>query len=88
MVMRVVGALAVALALGSGTALGQEVPIAFIKVADVNRLLLQGRRVQIVDVRSAPEYTARHIKGAVSVPLNELNERYREIRREGFAVLY
>ena len=72
----------------SRTGSAQQPPIELIKVAQLDSLLRKGTQIQVVDVRSRQEYLTRHIKGAVSVPLNELNERYREIRREGFAVLY
>lgn len=39
-------------------------------------------------VRSREEYLARHIKGAVSIPLDALQQRYRELPRQGFVVFY
>ncbi|MGH8059136.1 MAG: rhodanese-like domain-containing protein [Candidatus Entotheonellia bacterium] len=76
------------LALGVGMGRGEETPITFVKVAEVNRLLVQGTPVVFVDVRSHQEYLARHIKEAVSIPLSSLEERYREIPRQGLVVLY
>ena len=76
------------LALLAGAAWGQEIPIAFIKVAEVKGLLDAGNEVMFVDVRSQEEYLDRHIKGAVSIPLNSLPERYQEIPRQRLVVLY
>jgi rhodanese-related sulfurtransferase len=67
---------------------GQELPIAFITVADVHRLLERGAEVLFVDVRSQQEYLARHITGALSIPLRTLEERYQELPRERLVVLY
>jgi predicted sulfurtransferase len=78
----------VALLLSTGVSLGQEVPIQFIKVAEVNQLTQQGAKVVFVDVRSRQEYLIRHIKGAVSVPLNAIDLRTQEIPRDGIVVLY
>ena len=74
------------LLLGMGTAQGQE--IMFIKVAEVNRLLKQGAPVLLVDVRTYQEHLARHIKGAISVPLNAIDERDGEIPKHGLVALY
>lgn len=75
----------VVVALGSRA---DEPPIAYIKAAEVYRLLQEGRRVLLIDVRSYEEYVARHIKGAISIPLNTIGTRYAEIPREGPVVLY
>jgi len=77
---------ALGLFLGMGTAQGQE--IMFIKVAEINRLLKQGVPVLLVDVRTYQEYLARHIKGAISVPLSAIDERYTEIPKQGLVALY
>jgi hypothetical protein len=86
-VRRLLGA-ALALVVSLGAALAQERPIEFIKVAEVNRLLQQGAKVLFVDVRSRQEYLIRHIKGAISAPLSALDERERDIPRDGLVVLY
>jgi Rhodanese-like domain len=66
----------------------EEIPIAFITVAEVNRLIEEGTEVKFVDVRSPKEYWARHIPGAVSIPVNSLPRRAAEIPRQGLVVLY
>lgn len=80
--------MALALCLGAGLARAQQITITFIKVAEVHRLVAEGKRILLVDVRSHPEYQARHIKGAVSIPLQTVDERYREIPRQELVVLY
>jgi hypothetical protein len=59
-----------------------------IKVAELNALLKRGAKVPIVDVRSRQEYLTRHIKGAVSIPLDAIELRAGEIPRQGLVVLY
>jgi hypothetical protein len=66
----------------------QEVPIAFITVADVHQRIERGTAVLFVDVRGQQEYLARHITGAISIPLRTLPERYKEIPTERLTVLY
>jgi hypothetical protein len=77
-----------ALAISAGGTWGQELPVAFITVVDAHRLLERGTEVLFVDVRSQQEYLARHIKGALSMPLRMLEERYQELPRERLLVLY
>ena len=66
----------------------QQPPIELIKVDQLNALLRRGTQVQIVDVRSRQEYLTRHIKGAVSIPLDTVELRAGEIPRQGLVVLY
>jgi hypothetical protein len=69
-------------------AAGQEPPITFIKVAELNRLLRTGAQVRLVDVRSRQEYLTRHLPGAISVPLDTIEARAAEVPRQGLVVLY
>ncbi len=41
-----------------------------------------------MDVRSRQEYLTRHIKNAVSIPLDTIDLRAGEIPRQGLVVLY
>jgi rhodanese-related sulfurtransferase len=66
----------------------QSVVVQFIKVADAHALVARGTPPVLVDVRSPQEYAARHIAGAVSIPLNEIARRAREIPRYPLVVLY
>ena len=66
----------------------QEPPIELIKVDQLNALLRKGTPAQVVDVRSRQEYLTRHIKGAISIPLDTIELRVGEISRQGLVVLY
>jgi 3-mercaptopyruvate sulfurtransferase SseA len=59
-----------------------------IKVAQLDYLLRKGTQIQLVDVRSRQEYLTRHIKNAVSIPLDTIESRAGEIPRQGLVVLY
>ena len=50
--------------------------------------LKAGEPLVIVDVRPAEEYRAGHIPGAVSIPLDELEQRLHELPRDGQIVAY
>jgi predicted sulfurtransferase len=76
------------LLVGVELALGQDLPIQFVKVKEVGQLVKQGTPVTFVDVRSRQEYLIQHIKGALSVPVSAIDDRIGEIPREGLVVLY
>jgi hypothetical protein len=67
---------------------GQDIRIEFITVKQVAQLLSDGARVQLVDVRSRQEYLIRHIKGAMSIPVDNIEIKSRDIPRDGIVVLY
>lgn len=67
---------------------GGDIPIEFIRVKEVAQLLSDGAKLMLVDVRSRQDYLIRHIKGALSVPLENIDVRSREIPRDGLVVLY
>jgi hypothetical protein len=67
---------------------GDNIPIEFIQVKQVVQLLSDGAKVMLIDVRSRQDYLIRHIKGALSVPLDSIDVRSREIPRDGLVVLY
>jgi rhodanese-related sulfurtransferase/DNA-binding transcriptional ArsR family regulator len=48
----------------------------------------RGREVVVLDVRPPEEYAAGHIKGAVSVPLHDLERRLAELPRSKRVVAY
>lgn len=52
------------------------------------RRLLADDRIMLVDVRPAVEYASGHLPGAVSVPLEELPHRLRELPRDRRIVAY
>jgi rhodanese-related sulfurtransferase len=88
--MRVFTPIIVAVGLTVPTAAPSQpvVILQFIKVAEVHALLIRGTPPVLVDVRSREEFEARHIKGAVSIPLTEMSRRASEIPRSPLVVLY
>ena len=66
----------------------QQPPIELIRVEQLNAVLRKGAPTQIIDVRSRQEYLTRHIKGALSIPLDTIELRAGEISRQGLVVLY
>ncbi|MBI2907367.1 MAG: hypothetical protein HYX92_06920 [Chloroflexi bacterium] len=48
----------------------------------------RGIDVTIVDVRSKAEFDQLRISGAISLPLEELDRRYVELRKESQIILY
>ena len=95
--MQVKWAVTVALLLIVGTGLAQaaqmppraeDIPIELIRVKQVAQLLSDGAPLTLVDVRSRQEYLIRHIKGALSIPIDSIDVRSRDIPREGIVVFY
>lgn len=80
--------LAGAIVTGPAASWAESVPIAFIGVGELHALVARGMPPILVDVRSREEYEARHITGAVSIPLTEVSGRAREIPRSPLVVLY
>jgi rhodanese-related sulfurtransferase len=65
-----------------------DYPVAYVGVDEVKGLLDRRVKVDIIDVRTAPEYEELHIKGARSIPLREIAARLSEIPRQGLVVFY
>ena len=65
-----------------------DIPIDLIRVKQVAELLSDGAQVLLVDVRSRQEYLIRHIKGALSIPIDSIEARSLDIPRTGIVVLY
>jgi 3-mercaptopyruvate sulfurtransferase SseA len=59
-----------------------------IEPQELKEKLELGEDVIVVDARSLELYNLRHIPGAVSIPLAEVEERYSELPQEGEIVLY
>ena len=77
------------LLVGAAPAAIPEGPINFIKVDELKRLLEQGRRADIIDVRHWESYVEMHVKGARSMPLRVIEERApKEISKTGLVVFY
>lgn len=66
----------------------QQPAFEVINVAQLDSLLKKNTKVQVIDVRSRQEYLTRHIKGAVSIPLDTIELRGGEVPRQGLVVLY
>jgi 3-mercaptopyruvate sulfurtransferase SseA len=66
----------------------QQAQFELIKVAQLDFLLKKSAQVQVIDVRSRQEYLTRHIKGAISIPLDTIELRAAEVPRQGLVVLY
>jgi rhodanese-related sulfurtransferase len=58
------------------------------RVQELKALLDAGEEVIIADSRSLSSYEERHIAGAISMPLLEVDERYKELPQDAKVVLY
>lgn len=81
-------ALAFSFGAPAAAAAGGEEGVTFIGVDELRVMQSTPRRITIVDVRSAEEFRDGRIKAAVNVPLTELEQRFKEIPRQGIVVLY
>jgi rhodanese-related sulfurtransferase len=73
---------------GAAPADDPDVPERYMTVDEVKALLDMKQRVTFVDVRPREQYDLLHIKGALSIPLEEMPRRVSEISRQDFTVLY
>jgi hypothetical protein len=64
------------------------IPEKYIKVDELKALLDRKRRLWLIDVRPAEQYDSVHIRGAFSIPLNELKDRLGEVPQIVPVVLY
>ena len=90
MITRLIGSLAIilsALVPASVRADGEE-GVAFVGADEAQKLQLAARRVVFIDVRSPAEFQEARIRGAVNVPLTEIERRFAEIPRQPLVVLY
>lgn len=55
---------------------------------DLWRRLQRKDKLMVLDVRPEEEYDAGHIPGAISIPLNELKRRIKELPKSGEIVAY
>jgi hypothetical protein len=75
-----------------GTAPGPMIPVGDdsvrrVPIAELQQAMKTGK-VVVVDVRSAADYAASHAHGALSIPLNDVETRSKELPRESFIVTY
>jgi ArsR family transcriptional regulator len=68
--------------------LGSREGLEAISADELLARLRAGTPLVVVDVRPAEEYQAAHIAGAVSIPLEELERRLRELPSEREVVAY
>lgn len=68
--------------------LPKDVTPEFIHLTNLVDDIIERKKVTIIDVRSPEEYQESHIKGAISIPLDEVASRAGEIPKDGVAVLY
>jgi 3-mercaptopyruvate sulfurtransferase SseA len=81
--------LAIALTwVGPAPADDPEVPERYMKVDEAKALVDMKKAVTFVDVRPREQYDLLHIKGAISVPLDELPRRLDEVSRQDVVVVY
>lgn len=72
----------------AGTSLAQASDDARRITADEVRELLEKNKAVLVDVRGVETYKAGHIKGALSIPLSEIEGRAKELPRDKMIVAY
>ena len=82
-------AVAIAMPLGAAQAGHDSVPSVPVVRPDYVKALLDAREpVVLVDFRKPTEYRAGHLPGAISVPITELDRRFREIPATARLILY
>jgi 3-mercaptopyruvate sulfurtransferase SseA len=86
MLQWLVGLLALVACQAKVPAAGKEVPR--LTVEEVKALQDAGEKVVIVDTRAPRSYRIRHIPGAVSIPVQEMEERYLELPRDATIAFY
>lgn len=73
----------------SGKTTEQETTaVSFISVAELKDKLESGSPIILVDIRNSDAYSASHIDRAVSIPLDEIPDRYQEIPQDREVIVY
>ena len=65
---------------------GKDVPR--ITVEELKAMLDAGEKVVIVDTRVSRQYQIRHIPGAISMPVLEVEARYEELPKDATIAFY
>lgn len=65
-----------------------EEPVETIPLARVKFLLDNQEKIVFVDLRSPREFQQKHLPGARSIPVGELDKRFAEIPKTGRVILY
>jgi hypothetical protein len=85
----VIAALPLALLLaGAGPAEMPDAPVSFVRVDELKKLVDQGAKVDLIDVRRREAYVQQHIKGARSIPLDTFPDGALGIKKTGLVVFY
>ena len=88
-VLALAAAPALSAASGSARAGHDSVPDVVALRSDYLKRLIDAREAGgLVDMRKPSEYRAGHLPGAISLPITELDRRFREIPRAPRVVLY
>jgi len=58
------------------------------KVLEITKKELEGKKVNFIDVRTKPEHDSGHIKGDINIPVSELESRKEELDKNTEYVLY
>jgi hypothetical protein len=67
----------------------QETPaVSSVSVEELKDKLENGSPIMLVDVRNRDDFLTNHIKGAVSIPLDEIPDRYQEIPQDKEVIVY
>ena len=59
-----------------------------IRSSDVKSLLAKNKNAFLLDVRTPDEYRQAHLRGAVLIPVNEVERRLAEVPRNRVVVVY
>ena len=65
---------------------GDDVPR--LTIEELVELQDAGEKVVIVDTRVLRQYQIRHISGAISIPVQEMKERYQELPKDATIAFY
>ncbi|MEQ6438177.1 rhodanese-like domain-containing protein [Comamonas sp. w2-DMI] len=58
----------------------------FIEPQQLRELIAQGKKVFIVDVRSAEEFAGGHVEGAINIPAGQLDDHAHNIPKDAQVV--
>ena len=62
--------------------------VRMISMQYLEKLLIDGFRFILLDVRDADEFMQGHLSGAINIPLEELGGRTGEIKRNSLIIVY
>ena len=74
-------------AIAAGTPQGEGDGVRRITPAELRAALKKGKAV-LIDVRGLGAFQSGHIKGALTIPVNEINVRYSELPKDKLIATY